>query len=275
MMGELFIKLALKYAIQEGIDEIYLTHYVSENDRLITLIEEFGFFKSKSIIHRKHRKDPENIFIKRMHPPTNCRLIPDIRIKYYPSFYDGEQVSKFLIPIKIKYHERLFTDTNRQTSLEEFSGNFIIEGNTIKKAYLCNSKISKIKRDDVVLFYCSNPKSSITTIGVVDQVYPKMEETDKILSVIGKRSVYSKDEIEGFPKPLIIIVFRWHFHLDDSIKYKTLIDKKILNGPPISILELSNKKYLRFKRISNIPLDFTYWEGKLVNGFIRKKYTKC
>ena len=45
-IGELFVKMSINYARRNGIDEVFLTHYVNENDRLVLLIKEFGFSKT-------------------------------------------------------------------------------------------------------------------------------------------------------------------------------------------------------------------------------------
>ena len=65
-IGELFIKISVDTAIDKAINEIYLTHFLKENDFLVDLIEDFGF---KNI---SPTPDGENIFLK--------KLIPDILV---------------------------------------------------------------------------------------------------------------------------------------------------------------------------------------------------
>ena len=149
-IGELFIKLAIDIAINKEIFEIYLTHFTEPDDKLIQLITEYGFYK------KANYRNEEKVFIKELIAQEKFdKKIPlNISKKYYPSFYDGIWVNKFIIPIQPEYHNRLFTGfIGRQTKITEYEGKFIIEGNTIKKAYLTHSKILKMKRGDIILFY--------------------------------------------------------------------------------------------------------------------------
>ena len=104
---------------------------------------------------------------------------------------DGKDIRKFLIPIIPTFHNRLFPEFEKlKTSL--FDGSELIpEGNTIKKAYLCNSKIKKIRPGDLVLFYLSREEQEITTIGTVETVFQNPVDTDDIVRHVGKRTVYS------------------------------------------------------------------------------------
>ncbi|MCQ1537371.1 GNAT family N-acetyltransferase [Methanosarcina sp. KYL-1] len=60
-IGELFIKYAVKFAINEDVSEIYLTHFTEENDRLVELISEYGFRK---VAIRRGEQDIEDVFVK-------------------------------------------------------------------------------------------------------------------------------------------------------------------------------------------------------------------
>lgn len=102
---------------------------------LVELIEKFGFYKVAE-------KNEEAIFIKTIVPDEKTKNPLEISSKFYPSFYDGARVEKFIVPIRPEYHNRLFTDYQPiQTTLQEFEGELIIECNTIKKAYLSHSRI--------------------------------------------------------------------------------------------------------------------------------------
>ena len=45
-IGELFLKLAINHAIENNIDEVYLTHYIKPNDELVSLLDQYGFTKA-------------------------------------------------------------------------------------------------------------------------------------------------------------------------------------------------------------------------------------
>lgn len=93
-IGELLISISVREAIQHGLEEIYLTHRVRENDYLVQLISKYGFERASE------EEDGEGIFVKRLTPGPGDNPDPlEVNIRFYPSFYDGESVKKFLVPI--------------------------------------------------------------------------------------------------------------------------------------------------------------------------------
>lgn len=253
-IGELFVKLAIDYAVKNNIDEIYLTHFTNpDDDFLVDLITEYGFYKAAI------KDDGEEIFVKEllvdkdkitsMHPL-------EISNMFYPSLYDGDKVNKFLVPIIPEYHRKLFTDyKGRQTSLLEHAGEFIVEGNTIKKAYLCNSRIGTLSPGDILIFYRSE-YSEITSLGVVEKVLYGLQDKDEIFRNVRKRTVYSMNEIEEkAEKPTLVILFKWHFHLSNPLKLNDL--KTMGISYPQSIAKISNEKYLQIKIRGGIDERFT------------------
>lgn len=251
-IGELFIKMSFDLAIKSNIDEIYLTHKITENDHLIPLIKEFGF-RQEAI-----KENEEAIFVKRLIPKGKIDSISQIRELYYPCLYDGKESNKYIIPIKPKYHMRLFTEhKRRQLSLNEFNG-FIIEGNTIEKAYICHANTKKIKEGDILLFYRTEDQKEITSIGIVDEITNDVLNPDDIMKRVLKRTVYSKKEIEEITKkPTKVILFKWHFHFSKPINYYELMKNKIITGPIQSIQSLSHQNYIKIKKMSKIDERFT------------------
>jgi len=165
-IGELLLKLVFKYCVEYNITEIYLTHFIKKEDYLVDLIVQFGF----ESVGKNNRG--ETIYLKKLIPENNINIEPlEMSKRFYPSFKDGREVSKFLIPIRPEYHTRLFQDyRKRQMKITEYI-EFNIQGNTIKKAYLSHSKIRKIKPGDIILFYRSKDEKCITSLGVIDQVF--------------------------------------------------------------------------------------------------------
>jgi len=76
-----------------------------------------------------HKKDGEDVFVKNLIPDKDRYYPPqEIYREFYPSFYDGKKVSKFIVPIIPKWHNRLFTEyKKRQLTLLESVGEFIVE----------------------------------------------------------------------------------------------------------------------------------------------------
>jgi len=256
-IGELLIKVSIELALNHGIDEIYLTHFIEPEDHLVELIQNSGFFQAAVLPGQR----PEAVFVKYLKPAGSkiSSLQPvDISRRYYPSYYDGNLVHKFIIPIQPEYHEKLFTDfrKRRQSRLHEHLGEFVTEGNTIKKAYLTQSKIRKLKPGDIVLFYRSHDLHAVTSLGVIDQFPPDVAPGD-VIRIIGKRSVYSRDEIERSNKNWSVILFRHHFHLKESIPLDALKKAGILKGHPQTITEINQEHYEWIKSKGGIDESFT------------------
>ncbi|NMX21615.1 hypothetical protein C5S30_04110 [ANME-1 cluster archaeon GoMg4] len=254
-IGELFIKLSIDFCIKNGIEEMYLTHFTKPEDRLVELITEYGFYKA-GVNYRD-----EDIFMKELVPERKVMegLTPlEITMEYYPHFYDGKNVKKFVVPIYPEYHSKLFTDyPNRQLKLYEFFSKFIVEGNTIKKVYISHSRIMSIKPGDILLFYRSRDRKEITSLGIVEIAYSGIEDSKEILKIVGKRTVFTRGEIESMKKPILIIMFRHHFHLKNPLHLHELKAKDILRGPPQSITEIKNGSYVKIKEEGGIDERFT------------------
>lgn len=258
-VGELFIKLAVEYAIKNNLEEIYLTHFTKEKDYLVNLITEYGFNK---VAYKLTNGRKEDVYLKEVFvAKENLRNLPPVEIskKYWPNFYDGPKVKKFIVPIKPEYHERLFIDfKERQTKLHEHFGEFIIEGNTIKKAYLCHTRTRQISPGDILLFYRSHDRQEITSIGVVEKFFPSLCDENEIIRIVGKRTVYSIDEIRQMvEKPTTVILFTWHFHFSEPLKIDKLKEWRILSMAPQSIVSISHRKYLTIKEKGGIDERFT------------------
>ena len=259
-VGELLIKLAIGYCIDHNLDEIYLTHFAKENDDLLKLITRHGFeyIGERNFINGKG--EYEKAYLKRLYPDKSIELDPaEVNRKFYPSFVDSVRVDKFIIPIQPKFHDRLFQDYKiRQTRLSDFSTD-IPQGNTIRKAYLTNSSITTIKPSDLLLFYRSTDQHTITSIGVVEQVYYRLDDSDKIwYTVEYNRSVYTYDEVKEFKKPATVIIFSHYFNLKKPLDLKELTKNGILSSHPQSISRLTQAQYEYIKKNGGIDGRFTF-----------------
>ncbi|MCX6677487.1 MAG: hypothetical protein NTU95_06020 [Methanothrix sp.] len=250
--------MAVDISIKNGINEIYLTHFTKSPDRLVELISEYGFNKISV------KDNGEDIFVKRLtakgyekqkdHSPIEISRL------FYPSFYDGNDVKKFIVPILPVYHNKLFTDfPKRQTTLVEHSGDFIVEGNTIKKAYLTHSNIKRISPGDLILFYRSEDLQAITSIGVVESIHTGISDAESVLRLAGKRTVFSQQEIDKLVQegPVSVFLFRHHIHLTKPLGLMELLDGGVLKGAPQSAMDLSQEKYIKIKEIGDIDGRFT------------------
>ena len=257
-MGELFIKLSFQAAIRNDLEEVYLSHFSGENDHLVDLISEFGFKKVAVKPWTDGRS--EDVFIKRLRPEVGEEISrKQLYADFYPSFYEGPEVSKFVIPIVPKYSERLFPGSGGQTFLTGFQGDFIVEGNTIKKAYLCQSRIRAISPHDLVFFYRSHDLKKIISFGVIEQVFFDLRDKDEVKRIVGKRTVYGDAEIEKMVQaPTIAILFKWNAHLKNPLGYNQLLQLGVLNGPPRSITNISHDAYKIVKAEGGLDERFAF-----------------
>jgi predicted nucleic acid-binding protein len=263
-IGELFLKLATNFCIENGIDQMYLTYIKKEvdYDYLIELIKEYGFEDVGYM-----NKTGERLFMNNLVSTSNeASLLSPIEIsrKLYPTFYDGKNVNKFIVPIQPVWHKKLFPEYKskvtrfRQPTLSEYCGDFIVEGNTIKKAYLSYSKITMISPGDLVLFYRSKDEQKITSIGVVKEIHSRLTNEEEIIRIVGKRTVYLLEDISLISqKPTTVILFTWHCHLANPLSLDDLINEKVLKAAPQSIMSISHKKYLKIKDQGAINERFT------------------
>jgi predicted nucleic acid-binding protein len=257
-LGELFLKMAFQYCISNQIFDIYLTHYRKQDDRLIPLIENFGFELVGFLEERKGRTEKEEVYLKKL-IPKEIDLPPlDLARKFYPSYMDSPDIRKFWVPIKPEYHDRLFPDfMKRQMRITDYS-EINIPGNAIKKAYLSHSAITKIRTGDILLFYRSHDRKAITSIGIVDREPVRTNEPDKVAAIVGQRSVYLYDEIkEMAQKPILVLLFRHHLNLPNPPDLNYLRKHEIIKEVSQSIMELNHNQYVVIKKGGKLDERFT------------------
>ncbi len=250
-LGELFLKMAFQYCINNQIFETYLTHFRKEDDVLINLIENYGF-ESVGFL----KTNNEEVFLKKLIPIEKNLSPVETSKKYYPSFRDSPYVKKFLVPIMPDFHDRLFPDfSQRQMKITDYS-EINIPGNAIKKAYLCHSSIKKIRTGDIVLFYRSGDLKAITAIGVVDQEPLHLNKAEEVIRIVGKRTVYLETEIEEqTEKPVFVTMFRHHIFLPNPLNLDYLRKHDI--PVPQSIIEITHRQYLAIKEGGKLDEHFT------------------
>ncbi|MDP3103481.1 MAG: hypothetical protein Q8M95_02615 [Candidatus Methanoperedens sp.] len=250
-LGELFLKMAFQFCINNQILEAYLTHFRKEDDVLINLIENYGF-ESVGFL----KKNNEEVFLKKLIPIEKNLSPVETSKKYYPSFRDSPYVRKFLVPIIPDFHDRLFPDfSQRQMKITDYS-EINIPGNAIKKAYLSHSPIKKIRAGDIVLFYRSSDIKAVTAIGVVDQEPLHLNKAEEVVRIVGKRTVYLEKEIkEMAQKPVFVTMFRHHLFLPNLLNLNYLRKNDI--PVPQSIIEITHKQYLAIKKGGKLDERFT------------------
>jgi hypothetical protein len=234
--GELLLKTVFDYVKANSLEYIYITVY-EKYGGLIKLLEEFGFNKTTLITPRGE------IILSKPFIYSDSeynKLSPlEFNIRYGPSEIKYEDTEIFIIPIQPRYHKLLFPDIEDQFVL--FPGG-IASGNAIRKAYLSNAKIKKIKPGSILLFYRSHDKKAIYSIGVVDKTRRSINP-DEVAAFVGKRTVYSFSDITQLcDSEVLAILFRYAKRLNTPIRLEDLEQNAILESHPQSIVKISSDK---------------------------------
>lgn len=200
------------------------------------------------------------IYLKKLRPTNGENIDPvEMSRRFYPCFKDGSNIRKFVVPIIPEFHDRLFQDYgSRQMRITEYM-ELNIQGNTIKKAYLSHSRITKIRPGDILLFYRSKDQQKISSLGIVEAVYPRLTDENEIVRLVGKRSVNTYDEIRDLTKnPVTVIIFRHHFHLKSPLDLKELVRERILRSAPQTIIQIDESRYRFLKEKGGIDERFAF-----------------
>ena len=114
---------------------------------------------------------------------------------------------------------------------------------------------NKLRAGAIILFYMTKNddylnSQSICTVGVIEKI-AEATSLNELIILTAKRSVYSlqqlEEQIPSKQKPIKVIDFLLNIHLEQPIHLSTLLQQSILNGPPQSILSLSDDRYQKLK----------------------------
>ena len=209
-LGERFLKIIFDNALENKVDEIYVTMFENNRDEvkaLRDLMEQWGFVK-KGI-----KKSTGEIYLVKDMKNYNYSKDPKFN---YPLRINDPKI--MFLPIYSKYHTRLFPDLllkNEDMHLYDEEAC----GYAIEKIYVCNPPKINCKPGDLVCIYRMgdyNAKytSVISGIGIVQEiVYP--QTIDEFLKECKNKSVFSEVELKDF---------------FDSGKYRTVIKILFLEG---------------------------------------------
>lgn len=235
-LGERLLYIAFDYCVKNKLDWVYLHTFGEEQKTLVGLCLDYGFY-----CLGKYKQD--DVYIKPMKlMDDNCGSL-DSLIRYYPYFRDNESVQKFIIPIQPQYHEDLFPDFSsmKGSLFEKEQSLYSCQGNTIKKAYLCHSRIKSIRKGDIVLFYRSKDRKSIQCMGIVEDVLAS-ENIDEVFPAIAKRTVYNYSDLQQILKKKTLVILFRYIALGKEISYQQIAKAKI-EGYIQSIRKIDNQQY--------------------------------
>lgn len=234
-IGELLLKTAFHFCNNNDFHGTYLTTF-PEKEFLIDFCYDFGF-KIKGPKIELDGTHKEIIMFKDFKPICDGVLNPfQFSVDYYPN-YEGK-VSKYILPIRPIYHKLLFPDIEEKLNPSLWSFR-TPAGNAIKKAYISRANINSLKRGELLVFYRSQDLQLVTSIGIVEKVY-RADNPEQIISLVGKRTVYSASEInKRYKDGGLVILFREIKHLKH---FKTWTQLG-LKGAPQQIQNLPDEAF--------------------------------
>ena len=243
-IGELFLKAAFRYASINRLEHIFIHGDQDVHHFLFELLEGFGFTYVGSHPGSDGR---DAVYLKKhpIAPPIDTTLDAfEYLRRYFPHFRDGNDIRKFIVPIRPEYHQVLFPDydspINRQMMLFRPSNT---AGNAIKLAYLCHSKTQGLRPGDVVLIYRSGDERAITSLGIVED-YQALTDAAEIARLVSRRTVYTMQDIEQMArKPTKVMLFRLVRHFNSPPRHDWLQSNHVINGNIQSIRTLGTEAY--------------------------------
>lgn len=234
-LGERFLKIIFDNAINNRVDEIYVTIFDRTDDqrRLISLLEEWGFYK-----YGTKGNEGELVYVRDFTPKYNVEK-PKLTFPYIST-----SSNVFLIPIYPQYHTELLPDSYLNT---ESPANYIENEphrNAISKIYISRSINRDIKSGDLLIFYRTAPKdklayynSVITTIGIVEEKIDNITSEDDFVLRARKRSIFTDQYLREFwnynprYRPfLICFLSDYSFIKGKRLNRKQLLELNILSG---------------------------------------------
>ena len=229
-LGERFLKIIFDNAILQRVQEIYVTIFsrTIEQQRLISLLEDFGF---KQHGFKTTANGKEAVYVRDMAAQVD---LADPK-QTFP--YMNSAARAFIVPIYPEYHTSLLPDSILNT---ESPADFVEQEphrNAIRKVYVGRSHFRDLRRGDLLVFYRTGGyyKSVVTTLGIVDGVYQKINDEAHFISLCRKRSVFTDKELSAHwnyrpnSRPFIV-GFLYAYSLPRRPNMKELIDHGVIRS---------------------------------------------
>ncbi len=232
-LGELLLRTVFEYAWKNDVSTLFVETYPKQMP-LIHLLETFGFVRAGEkagnageMELRKHLKP---------HPTISVNSPFDFQRWFGPYQVQLDGVNLFLVPIEPRFHSMLFPDLERQKRLTAGTESY---GNSIRKAYLCNSVIKRLEPGDVLLFYKSKGSMRVTAMGVVEETLRTLDPVE-LARFASKRTVYEQRDINAktLKGSALGILFRYVPLLKHSIALSAIMEAGFAKSHPQSITSL-------------------------------------
>lgn len=221
-LGERFLKIIFDNALEQNVDEIYVTLFEDKREdvkKLKKLMEEWGFKK------HGYKTNGEAVL---------CKTMREYEKGKPPKFnfpLNKENANCFFLPINPEYHTDLFPDNilnNEDMHLYEENK---AHRYALEKIYISGAYNIKAKPGDLVLIYRAGeriPKKSsscCTGVAIVEEIIPT-KTVDECIKLCKNRSIFDEEEIRKlYPKYSKVIklldykTFKNKVNLDQLYKF--------------------------------------------------------
>lgn len=243
-LGELFLNKMFELCINRKIKYLYLTVY-EKQIHLIKLLETFGFYRNEF-------KNSQGLIEIRMIKCLDKAKIKIIEndISAHPFYLNNSTVKKYVIPIRPDFYGSLFKDGKlRPPTLFDKAPDSIneIQGNTIVKAYISNSKNQKPKKGDLLFFYSSKVNQVIEPFGVLESI-EIVNDFEKLWNIVRKKTVFTESELQKWLEEkgeLHVITFRLIAYLKKNISLQKIKKIDSFRNKLQTITELKETDYIK------------------------------
>lgn len=197
-LGERFIKIIFDNAIEQNVDEIYVTLFDKKPEITVLsdLLQKWGFIK----YGKKITENGEELVLVKPMKEYNTSLSVK---ENFPNILYNKQ--KFILPIRPEFHTRLLPDSKlKNENLVNFVGKDAHKY-ALQKVYISWTIETNINSGDIILFYRMGEKDSykkyssvLTTVGIVDSFISDFKNKEDYLNNCQNRSVFTSQELEYF-----------------------------------------------------------------------------
>lgn len=253
-LGERFIKIILDNAIEQNVDEVYVTLFENrpELETLATLLSRWGFEN-----HGVKKSTGEKVLTKQMRQYCDAlsprENFPNLR-------YDTQ---KFIMPIQPKYHTSLLPDSILRNENEN---DFLAKTPyryALQKVYISFAPERNIHPGDIVIFYRNGVPGNaghtavLTSVAIVDEAITNFRSKEEYMSHVQNRSVFTNNELEEF----------WDKHQGNQIVLKFIFVTSLNKRPILKFLWDANiidipKGPRPFTRITDSQFEMIMNEAK-------------
>ena len=222
-LGERFIKIILDNAIEQNVDEVYVTLFEDrpELETLATLLSRWGFEN-----YGTKTSTGETILTKQMR-----QYLPELSPRQnFPNLVYG--VQKFILPILPQYHTSLLPDSILRNENES---DFLVKTPyryALQKVYISFAPERNIHPGDIVVFYRNGVQGNaghtavLTSVAIVEEAISDFSSKEEYMGHVQNRSVFTNYELEQF----------WQQHRGNQIVLKFIFVKSFAKRPILKFL---------------------------------------